>query len=98
MNFGYGTLVGVDRAGNKYYEDKTGVPGKTRWVVFGNYETWNATDVPAVALSLRFPLSTLPSLSLSLPPSLSCSPSLPLFISLSLSFSLSLPLSPCFCR
>ena len=44
--------------GNKYFEEPEAVPGKTRWVHFGNYSTWNAADVPSVMqhgrLSIHF--------------------------------------------
>jgi len=47
VDFDYGTLVGVDKFGNKYYEEDEAVAMKHRRVVYGQYETWNASDVPA---------------------------------------------------
>ncbi|CEH14449.1 NADH:ubiquinone oxidoreductase, B17.2 subunit [Ceraceosorus bombacis] len=44
-----GTLVGIDRNGNKYYEDLNEIPGRHRWVDFAQHDfavsqiepTWN---------------------------------------------------------
>ncbi|KAI5285365.1 hypothetical protein KEM54_000624 [Ascosphaera aggregata] len=34
----YGVLVGIDRYGNRYFENKNEIPGRTRWVDFKMHE------------------------------------------------------------
>jgi len=40
-----GTLVGMDKAGNRYYESKDEVFGRDRWVIF-NTTNYDASFVP----------------------------------------------------
>mmetsp|Transcript_8505 Transcript_8505/g.35500 ORF Transcript_8505/g.35500 Transcript_8505/m.35500 type:complete len:132 (-) Transcript_8505:39-434(-) len=41
-----GTLVGIDRVGNKYYENKEYVYGRDRWVEYASRD-FDASQVPA---------------------------------------------------
>ncbi|EGC33359.1 hypothetical protein DICPUDRAFT_98581 [Dictyostelium purpureum] len=42
----YGTLVGVDKFGNKYYENKEEIFGRHRWVEYGDYKNPDPTTIP----------------------------------------------------
>jgi NADH:ubiquinone oxidoreductase subunit len=39
-------LVGEDVHGNKYYEDPTRIYGRHRWVIYKNFNDFNASQVP----------------------------------------------------
>lgn len=41
-----GELKGVDRLGNKYFEDLAAVTGRTRYVVYPSRQQVNASSVP----------------------------------------------------
>mmetsp|Transcript_21801 Transcript_21801/g.30806 ORF Transcript_21801/g.30806 Transcript_21801/m.30806 type:complete len:180 (-) Transcript_21801:257-796(-) len=47
INFNYGKLKGVDRFGNRYYENPDAIARRTRFVVFGEKRAWSACDVPS---------------------------------------------------
>lgn len=44
--FRTGTLKGTDQFGNKYYEDNTSLSGMERFVIFPDYQHYDASQVP----------------------------------------------------
>eukprot|EP01136_Pigoraptor_vietnamica_P024243 Opistho-1_new@77103 len=42
-----GTLVGEDKFGNKYYEDKNRILGRNRWVEYKPWKAYDASQIPA---------------------------------------------------
>jgi len=44
-----GTLIGVDKYGNKYYEDPTYFYGRNRWVEYAEYKNleYDGSQIPA---------------------------------------------------
>jgi NADH dehydrogenase (ubiquinone) 1 alpha subcomplex subunit 12 len=42
-----GELVGVDAAGNSYYENRSYQQGRSRWVVMKDLDDYSAANVPA---------------------------------------------------
>eukprot|EP00211_Chloroparvula_japonica_P016583 CAMPEP_0119127686 /NCGR_PEP_ID=MMETSP1310-20130426/6136_1 /TAXON_ID=464262 /ORGANISM="Genus nov. species nov., Strain RCC2339" /LENGTH=188 /DNA_ID=CAMNT_0007117965 /DNA_START=106 /DNA_END=668 /DNA_ORIENTATION=+ len=46
-NIRYGTLVGVDAQGNKYYENEGYYVGRNRWIEYADYKNYDASQVDA---------------------------------------------------